>query len=241
MVVGMPRLSPRLAALADAVPPGSRVADVGSDHGLLPLWLAASGRATYCLATEKTEALLPRVARPPEDVPWAGRLAYRAGDGLEAVRPEDRIDTIVVAGMGGRTLARLLDAPQLRDASLARLVLQPRSEFGLVRSRLSDRGFRPVAERLTFDRGRHHLTLTAERGDDGDLYGRAPLSREDLLAAGPILAYSGSGEHTRFWRSERDRLAAIVARAGTGAAFARAVKDLARAERILSAISKPGV
>ncbi|HEX4825178.1 MAG TPA: SAM-dependent methyltransferase, partial [Candidatus Polarisedimenticolaceae bacterium] len=62
-------LSPRLAALAAAIAPGSRVADVGSDHGLLPLWLARTGRAAFCLVTEKTEALLERVERPPAQAP----------------------------------------------------------------------------------------------------------------------------------------------------------------------------
>ena len=102
-------LPPRLAAIAEAIAPGSRVADVGSDHGKLALWLAAGGRAAYCLATEETETLLARVARPPAGAPWAGRVAYRAGDGLAAIRPGDRIDTIVLAGLGGRTVVRLLD------------------------------------------------------------------------------------------------------------------------------------
>jgi len=233
-------LSPRLAALADAIEPGSRVADVGSDHGMLPLWLAASGRAAFCLATEKTEALLQQVARPPEGSPWADLLVYRAGDGLEALRPEDRIDTIVLAGMGGRTIVRLLDSPQLRSPTFVRLVLQPRTEFARTRLHLSERGFRPVAEKLTSERGRLHLTLAAERGDDADLYDGGTLSRDDLLTAGPLLARSGSPEHATFWRLERDRLAGMVARPRSGPSFARAVAGLARAERILGAISTPG-
>ena len=240
MDVPSPPLSPRLDALAEAIAPGSRVADVGSDHGLLPLWLAASGRASYCVATEKTDALLARIARPPEGCPWAGRLIYRAGDGLGALRPADRIDTVVLAGLGGRTIVRLLHTPELLSPTLVRLVLQPRSDFALVRLGLSERGFAPVAERLTWDRERFHLTIAAERGDDGKLYDEPPLSREDLLAAGPLLVRSGRPEHALYWRRERNRLAVIVARKGSGPAFARAVFGLARAERILAATSKPG-
>src|SRR5258705_8253769 len=95
-------LSPRLQALYDAIPPGSRVADIGSGHGLLPLALAASGRAAHCLATEKTEGLLLRVARPAAGSSGASRLAFRAGDGLDAILTADRIDTIVLAGIGSR-------------------------------------------------------------------------------------------------------------------------------------------
>jgi len=236
---GLP-LSPRLAALLDAILPGSRVADVGSDHGLLPLWLAESGRAEYCLATEKTEGRVRRVARPPANASWATRLGCRAGDGLAALRPEDRIDTIVLAGMGGRTIARLLDAPQAASSTLRRLVLQPRSEPALTRAWLRRHGWRPVAERLTEERGRFHLTLAAERGDDSDVYRHETLSREELLTVGPLLVRSSSPEMGRFWRSERDRLASILAGSGSGPSFQRARMDLTRADRVIAAISTPG-
>src|SRR5882672_4206229 len=234
----VPPLSPRLAAVAEAIVPGSRVADVGSDHGKLPLWLAASGRAVHCLVTEQTETLLLRVARPPADAPWARRLVFRAGDGLAAVRPEDRIDTIVLAGLGGRTIVRLLVGVGALRLPALRLVLQPRSEVASVRRWLSGNGWRLVVERLTLERGKFHLTLAAERGGDADLYLDETLSREDLLAAGPLLVRSPRPEVAGSWRQERDRFASILAQPGTGSALPRARSGLARAERILAAISR---
>ena len=234
----IPPLSPRLAAIAEAIVPGSRVADVGSDHGKLGLWLAATGRAAYCLATEETEALLLRVTRAPAHAPWARRLGFRAGDGLAAVRPGDRIDTIVLAGLGGRTVVRLLDAPALLSPVVTRLVLQPRSDVALTRLWLSEHGWRPVGERLAVERGRFHPTITAERGEDADLYRHEALSRDDLLDAGPLLVRSPTPEVADSWRSERDRFASIVASLGSGPGFSRARVGLARAERLLAAISK---
>jgi len=240
MDLRVPPLSPRLAAIAETIEPGSRVADVGSDHGKLSLWLVASGRAAYCLATERTAELLARVARPPADAPWARRLGYRAGDGLAAVLPEDRVDTIVLAGLGGRAIVRLLDAPAAGNLAPRRLVLQPRSEPALTRLWLSENGWRPVAERLTVARGRFHQTLAAERGDDADLYRDPALSREDLLAAGPLLVRSFNPEVEHSWRLQRDRFASIVDSAGSGRSVARARSGLARAERLLAAISTRG-
>jgi len=236
----LPPLSPRLDAIAAAVRPGSRVADVGSDHGLLPLWLAASGRAEYCLAIEKTEELLAAVARPPADVPWAGRLGYRAGDGLGAIRPDDRIDTVVLAGLGGRTIDRLLGTAGAVGPTIARLVVQPRSEPDLTRRWLSRHGWRPVLESLTEHGGRFHLTLAADRGADEDLYDHEALSREDLMAAGPLLVRLGPPELGRAWRIERDRLASILEGPGSGPSIARARAGLGRALRVLAAISTPG-
>jgi tRNA (adenine22-N1)-methyltransferase len=225
----VPPLSPRLAALASAIAPGSRVADVGSDHGKLGLWLAASGRADYCLSTERTEALLDRVSRAPADAPWASRLAYRAEDGLGAIRLEDRIDTIVLAGLGGATIVRLLSGAEALRWLTLRLVLQPRSEVATIRRWLSENGWRLTSERLTFWRRRFHSTLAAERGRDADLYSHETLSREDLLVAGPLLARSKAEEVVRFWEAQRDRLASFP---GDGS---RAGVD--RAQRILDAIS----
>jgi tRNA (adenine22-N1)-methyltransferase len=236
----LPKLSPRLAAVAAEIVPGSRVADIGTDHGRLPLWLAASGLAAYCLATEKSVALLARVARAGAGAPWSRRLAYRAGDGLEAIRPGDRIDTIVIAGLGGRTIVRILDTAAGRSPMLTRLALQPRSETALARRWLSEHGWRPVSERLTEDCRRTHVTIAAERGRDSDLYRDDALSREDLLAAGPLLARSGAPEVALVWRVERDRLASILARPGSGPSIARARAGYDRAVRILAAISTRG-
>ena len=233
-------LSPRLAAVAAMIPRGVRVADVGTDHGRLPLWLAANGRVVFCLATEKNPALLSRVARAPNTADWGHLLAYRAGDGLGAIRSEDRIHTLVLAGMGGRTIVRLLDRGTATVSALSRIVLQPRSESRLARSWLSTHGWRPVAEQVADDHGRPHLTLAAERGDDAELYAHGTLTREDLLAAGPILVRSGAPEVTRLWRAERDRLAAILGGLGSGRSSARVSSGLDRAVRVLAAISQRG-
>jgi tRNA (adenine22-N1)-methyltransferase len=230
-------LPPRLSAIAAEIPAGSRVADIGTDHGRLPLFLAASGRAAYCLATEKSPALLAGVSRPEAGSPWAERIAYRAGDGLAAIRPEDRIDTVVLSGLGGRTIVRLLDGGSAPRLLLRRLVLQPRSEPAVVRRWLSEHGWRPVAERLVAARRRFHLTIAAELGDDADLYRDPTLSRDDLFSAGPLLVRAAGPEFAALLRSERDRLETILTRPGSGKAKARARSELDRALRLTAVIS----
>lgn len=240
MSMRLPRLSPRLAAIAELIAPGSRVADVGTGHGKLPLALLSSGSAAYCLGTERSVTLLRQVARAPADAPWAPRLEHREGDGLAALNASDRIDTIVIAGLGGRTIVRILDAPAAAKLAPSRLVLQPRTEHSLLRLWLSEHEWRPVAERLAPGRGRWHLTIAVERGDDADAYDDRALSRGDLLAAGPLLARASPPELLRAWRWERDRFASILARPGRGPSMARARAGLDQAERILAVISRRG-
>ena len=237
MVTRIPPLPTRLAAVAEAIAPGRRVADIGTDHGKLPLWLAGNGLVDHCLATEKSETLLSQVRRAPTGAAWGALLAYRAGDGLRALRPADRIDTVVLAGLGGRTIVRLLDAAAGPVRGLSRITLQPRSEPALARLWLSRNGWRPVWERLAEDSGRFYPTLAAEPGDDAELYRHAVLSREDLLAAGPLLVRSLAPEVRRFWALEQGRLAALLGRDVPSPASARLRAGLARAQRILEAIS----
>jgi tRNA A22 N-methylase len=105
-------------------------------------------------------------------------------------------------------------------------VLQPRTQLAQVRRWLSEAGWTLVSERLTVDRGRFHVTLAAERGDDAELYRHPDLSRDDLYEAGPILLRSGADEVRRFWEGQRERLAPIPG------------PSRERAGRILAAISK---
>jgi tRNA (adenine22-N1)-methyltransferase len=228
-------LPARLAAVGALCPPGARLADVGSDHGLLPLALLAAGRASFALATERTRARAARIGRPPAGVPWEDRFAVRAGDGLAALRPEDALDTIVLAGLGGRSIVRILSGGRLPLLAPSFLVLQPCSEAAGLRTWLSANGWRPAEERLDSCRGRRHLTLRAEPGDDVHLYRDDQLSREDLLAAGPLLARSGGDEAVAAWRETLERLRRIVASPRLGPeSAARARTEMGRAERVLA-------
>jgi tRNA (adenine22-N1)-methyltransferase len=220
--------------LAALVPAGARVADVGSDHGWLPLALLASGRARFAVATERTAARALGIRRPPSGAPWGNRFAVRVGDGLAPLHRDDRIETIVLAGLGGRKIARILEGPLPACVSLHCLVLQPRTEAASLRAWLSTRGFRLSAETLVAERGRYHLTLRAIPGDDADLYRDPVLSREDLLAAGPLIVRERAAEAVALWRRECERLAAIVRGSGTTAkaraGWERAARVLARLE-----------
>ena len=86
------RLDARLRAVAEMVPPGSRVVDVGTDHGRLARALVATGRAAYCLATELDPARLATLRLFPPGHPLRERIALRSGYGLRPIRPEDRIE-----------------------------------------------------------------------------------------------------------------------------------------------------
>ena len=110
-----PALQPRLRAIADLVPAGSRLLDVGTDHGYIPVALRLAGRIPSAIASDIGAEPLDHARRTAARYE-ADRIDFRLCDGLAAVAPEET-DTIVIAGMGGDTIAAIL-AAALPDEAL---------------------------------------------------------------------------------------------------------------------------
>jgi tRNA (adenine22-N1)-methyltransferase len=233
------RPGPRLAAIVDRVPPGSRVADVGSDHGRLAESLLRSGRAVACIATEKRAHRLDVLrARLATGRPLAG-LELRVGDGLAPLVPADRIDVIVLAGMGGDTIRRILDRAIVDRLSPSRLIVQPQTRHADVRAFLRRAGFRLIDECAVREDDRHYVVIVARPGPETAYVAPGDdLDEDDLLAAGPLLVARRDPVALEAWADEVDRLAAIVAELPPGSGD-RARESLARARRIVRALSRP--
>lgn len=222
----------RLATTATLVPFRSRVADIGTDHAALPRLLLASGRACYCVATERRERQLPRLTSAEcDDV----ALELRWGDGLAPLRASDRLDVVVLGGMGARTILRILDDPRREELGVGRWVIQPQSEIARVRGWLASRGLGIVAERLVLDRGHFYVALAAEVRGAGIGEGWPGLDEDDLLEAGPCLLRSGDALVRRYWRF-RERREERILRQARGAGRDAARRRHAQARRVLAAL-----
>ena len=107
-------LSPRLAAIAAQVPQGARLADIGTDHAYLPTALLLAGRIERAVASDVREGPLQRGRETARHYGQEENITFRCCDGLEGLTP-DQADTVVIAGMGGELIARILSqAPWTR-------------------------------------------------------------------------------------------------------------------------------
>ena len=93
-------LQPRLRLLAEMTPHGGRLADIGTDHGYLPVWLLQEGRIPSAIAADVGAEPLEHARRTAEEYETQG-LDFRLCDGLSGIEPEET-DTVVIAGMGAR-------------------------------------------------------------------------------------------------------------------------------------------
>ena len=127
MVTPMKQLDARLSAVAALVREGRRVADIGTDHALLPVWLVRTGRCPAAVASDIRQGPAAAARRQVEKAALSDRISVRVGDGLAPLAPGEAED-IVIAGMGGETVAEILAAaPWVRNKAY-HLVLQPMSK-----------------------------------------------------------------------------------------------------------------
>ncbi|MCC8123675.1 MAG: class I SAM-dependent methyltransferase [Oscillospiraceae bacterium] len=141
-------LSPRLRAVAQFIPQGARLADVGTDHAYLPVWLLQRGQIAYAVASDLREGPLERARATAARYGMSEQIRFCLGDGLVRIMP-DEVDTIVIAGMGGETISAILAAAPWLKAGNHRLILQPMSAQEDLRAWLAGNGYRIVQESLS--------------------------------------------------------------------------------------------
>ena len=234
-----PRVRPRLLAVTEAIARGSRVADIGSDHGRLPRLLIRSGRAASCIATELGDGPTARLRAGVTACAEADRIEVRQGDGLDPLRPEDRIDGLVLSGMGGATMLSILDAARLQALGVSWAVLQPQSGWGGLRAGLAQRGWSVSTERLVRDRGRFYTVM---RASPGAATPAAPegFSESQWYELGPCLFRDRDPAAAEYWAERSAHARARLRRArGDGVRHARG--DCELADRALAALKSPQV
>lgn len=179
--IGHPALTPRLQKLADWVEPGAKVADIGTDHGYLPVWLVVNHRVSFAIGSDLRSGPLENARRTAARYAVGERVSLRLGDGLNGILPSE-VDTIVIAGMGGENIAAILRAaPWSRGCTL---LLQPMSRSEILRAFLSENGYAVEREALVEDRGNLYPVMLVRAGEmqltTGQLYGGACLLQEPL-------------------------------------------------------------
>ena len=154
-------LTPRLACLAALVPPGARLADVGTDHGKLPVSLLLDGRIAQAIGSDIGAGPLAHAARNAGE--HGVSLSLRLAPGLDAVRPEE-CDTVSIAGMGGQTIAEILQAAPWTGDGAHLLLLQPMTMVYELRQWLWAHGYAIERETLCREDRRRYVVLSARGG-----------------------------------------------------------------------------
>lgn len=142
------RLSKRIYAIAEQVNKGETAADIGTDHGYVPMLLMREGISPAVIMSDISEGSLSKAVQTFRDcgleVP---DTSFRTGDGLETIAPGE-VDTVIIGGLGGLTITEILDTDVEKSRSFSKLILQPRKHSGNLRYYLYTHGWDITDEHL---------------------------------------------------------------------------------------------
>ncbi len=163
----MIRLSKRLAAIGSLVTQGNILADIGCDHGYLPIYLIQQQRIPRAIAMDVRSGPLSRARQNIEAYGLLDYIEVRRSDGLEALKPGEA-QTVAIAGMGGRLMEEILEKGSEALASVRELIVQPQSEVEHFRRFLRKLPFAITEEELAEEDGKYYpmMRLAAGKADD---------------------------------------------------------------------------
>ena len=169
-----PILSPRLEAVASLVRQGAFLSDVGTDHALLPAYLLLHGRIRGAVASDIVKGPLLRAEETIKKYRLSNKITTVLTPGLEGIENYAPTD-IVIAGMGGQTIAEILAAAPFVKKSGIRLILQPMTKSEILRDYLAKEGF--SIEKEVRIREEHRIYTLIAAFYSGTPYPLSPLER----------------------------------------------------------------
>lgn len=157
------KLSERLKLIASFVSKGSILADIGTDHGYVPIYLVKNDIIPSAIAMDINAGPLKKAE---ENVKMSGlerKIQLRLSDGLDRLNLNEA-GSVLIAGMGGRLIIKILDKGKAVCDNVNELILSPHSEIELVREYLMNNGFAVIREEMILDEGKYYTVMKAVHG-----------------------------------------------------------------------------
>lgn len=179
-------ISKRLLCCASMVQSGARVADIGTDHGYLGIYLLQTGAARHVIACDLRKDPLENARRNAKLFGVDGAMEFRLSDGLEKILP-DEVDTVVMAGMGGDLIQKILSQCPWRKREGLQFILQPQSAGNVLRRWLCEDGFEIQREEPVQDGHFLYTVMDIRQGEPAPLTPGTEYASPALLASGSPL------------------------------------------------------
>lgn len=163
-------LSPRLLKVAKAVPHCAVLADIGTDHAYIPVFLVLNGIAESAVASDIAKGPAKRAENNIKSHGLSDKISVVVGNGLEKIK---KADVIVIAGMGGNMICDILKGNEAIAKSASCIILQPMTCVYDVRKFLFENGYTIVFEDLAREDNKIYNILTVKSGKqtvENDIY-----------------------------------------------------------------------
>lgn len=211
----MNQLDSRLRLCASFVRQGARVADIGTDHAYLPVWLCANGICPSAIAADINPEPLQSGKRTVEAAHLEDKITLRLSDGLREIAA-DEADDIVIAGMGGELIARIIGACDYARDPEKRFILQPMTRSEELLRRLCAGGFQILRQDCCVAANKRYTVLLVQYTGENRSY--------DALY--PYLGELRPKENPTHLRFVEGHISRLLKQAKGDARFAALAKDL---------------
>ena len=161
----MLKISERLATVASLIPKGAHLVDVGTDHGYVPIWLLQKQHIVSAIAMDVNKGPLARARENRDKYGFTDVMDLRLSNGLEKLKPGEG-DSVLIAGMGGPLMIRIIEEGRKNASSIQTWVLQPQSEIPSVRRYLHEHDFKIIEEIMLKDDGKYYMAMKAVPGQE---------------------------------------------------------------------------
>jgi len=194
------KISKRLETIYDMVPQSNVIADIGSDHALLPIALVLNGKVTRAYASEVNEGPYEATVKNIEKFGVSNYVSAVLSDGINELQKD--VNTISICGMGGSLIVDILDKDKSKLEYVTTLILQPNNNEENARIWLMNNGFEIADEKIIEEDGRFYEIIKAVKGN-------STYNREELFF-GPILLKEKSEVFVKKWSNHRTYLLRIM-------------------------------
>lgn len=159
------KLTPRLQAIADFVQMNSIAADIGTDHGYIPVYLVREKDCSKVIATDVNPGPLDNANGYIEKCGLKDKIEARLGNGLKPIKPGE-VDTAIIAGMGGHLIIDILNDNLEITRSIDKLILQPMVASEELRRFLYENDMRIENEKLAKEKDKMYEIFTVVHGKE---------------------------------------------------------------------------
>lgn len=158
------QLTKRLERIAKYVPINSVVADVGTDHGYIPIYLASNNRVSKAYAIDINKGPLKKAESNIKAHGVEDKVTTILSDGLKNFDKE--VDTIIIAGMGGMLISKILEDSKNKLENVNKLILSPHLDDESVRIKVHQLNYKIINEELLFEDGKYYPIIICEKGKE---------------------------------------------------------------------------
>ncbi len=157
-------MTPRLLTVAKMVENCKKLADIGTDHAYVPVYLIVNNIIKSALAMDINAGPLNKADENIKRFSLCDKIKTRLSDGLSQLE-DGEADTVVIAGMGGVLINRILENDKERLNSVKTYILQPMTAIYETRKYLAENGFLIVDEALAKEDDKIYTIIKAEKGN----------------------------------------------------------------------------